>query len=422
MIFKITEKEGLNYSKISGDKNKIHIDNLTGYNSIFGEKICHGTFVISKIFKKKQLKKFILSKNIFNIHIEFLDFIKYNKNLKIKSNKNKLYAIQDKKIKINILIEVKNISKFNDKKKKFLHSFNKKKINSEDRYNLILSLLKNISNYVGNTYPGKNSLIRSININFNTNNLLNKNNVIINSYKLNKRFPVIKNILLFKNYRIEFESLERPYVKKNKFFIKKKLKEKILNYKNNILIIGGSSGIGNDIFNLFKINKKIKKIITFNKNKVKKKTTNSLYYKVDVLKNLKTVNNLIKKYGPIKIFYFATTKIFFDKEVNIKTLNDYKKIFLNVPVNILKKNKKNIISIFYPSTSYIYDDKNSDYSRVKQLAETHLKSLCKKNKIIYKSVRFPALNSKQSISLLNPNPESFYQFISKHPKLVDKIF
>ena len=33
--FKILEKEGLKYSKVSGDKNKIHIDELTGYNSIF---------------------------------------------------------------------------------------------------------------------------------------------------------------------------------------------------------------------------------------------------------------------------------------------------------------------------------------------------------------------------------------------------
>ena len=39
MNFKIIENEGLKYSKISGDYNKIHIDEKTGYNSIFGEKI-----------------------------------------------------------------------------------------------------------------------------------------------------------------------------------------------------------------------------------------------------------------------------------------------------------------------------------------------------------------------------------------------
>jgi hypothetical protein len=39
MNFTITENEGVKYSKISGDYNKIHIDEKTGYNSIFGEKI-----------------------------------------------------------------------------------------------------------------------------------------------------------------------------------------------------------------------------------------------------------------------------------------------------------------------------------------------------------------------------------------------
>ena len=38
MNFKIIDKEGIDYSKISGDNNLIHLKNLEGYNSIFGEK------------------------------------------------------------------------------------------------------------------------------------------------------------------------------------------------------------------------------------------------------------------------------------------------------------------------------------------------------------------------------------------------
>ena len=89
MLFKITENEGLNYSKVSKDKNKIHINNLVGYNSIFGQKICHGTLVVSKIFKNKDFKKIISSKKKFNIYIEFLNFIEYDKKLLIKKVKNK---------------------------------------------------------------------------------------------------------------------------------------------------------------------------------------------------------------------------------------------------------------------------------------------------------------------------------------------
>ena len=65
MNFTITENEGLKYSKISGDYNKIHIDEKTGYNSIFGEKICHGTLVITKIFKLINLE--ILKTELSNI-------------------------------------------------------------------------------------------------------------------------------------------------------------------------------------------------------------------------------------------------------------------------------------------------------------------------------------------------------------------
>ena len=51
MNFKISVKEGKKFSELSGDNNLIHLDNLIGYNSIFGEKICHGCLVILKIFK-----------------------------------------------------------------------------------------------------------------------------------------------------------------------------------------------------------------------------------------------------------------------------------------------------------------------------------------------------------------------------------
>ena len=422
MLFKITEKEGLDYSKISKDKNKIHIDNLEGYNSIFGEKICHGTLVISKIFKKKEFRKLILSEKVFNIYIEFLDFIKYDKKIFIKKVKNKFYVIQDKKIKINILIQKKNTFLINKIKKKKDNHFKKNLINFKSRHDLIFILLASISSYVGNRYPGKYSLISSININFNNYYLGNKKKLILSSYKLNKKLPLIKNILLYEKFKIEFETLERPFVKKNKFFIKKNIKKKIKDFKDNILIIGGSSGIGNDILNMFKNNKKILKIVTFNKNRIKLVNKNTFFYKVDVFKNLKKIEDIIKKHGPVKIFYFATTKIYFDKQLNNDKLNEYKKIFLTIPLKIVKANKEQIISIFYPSTTNIDEDRKSDYSKVKRLAEISLKRLCKKNRIIYKSVRFPALNSKQSISLLNPIQQSFIEYINKYPKLFKKIF
>ena len=49
MNFKISDKEGKNFSKLSGDSNSIHLDDVVGYNSIFREKICHGCLIILKV-------------------------------------------------------------------------------------------------------------------------------------------------------------------------------------------------------------------------------------------------------------------------------------------------------------------------------------------------------------------------------------
>ena len=303
------------------------------------------------------------------------------------------------------------------------NSYFKIKLKSfKNKYNLIFSLLANISSYVGNRYPGKYSIISSININFNNEYLVNQNDLIINSYKLSNRLPLIKNILSYKKFNIEFDTLERPYIKKNKFFIKKNLKKKIKDIKDNILIIGGSSGIGNDILNMLKINNKILKIATFNKNKINLKAKNFISYKVDVFKDFAKIENIVKKHGPVKIFYFPTTKIYFDKRVNEEKLKEYKEIFLNIPRKIIKSYKEQIISLFYPSTINIKEDSKSDYSKVKKLAEISLKKICVKSKIVYKSIRLPALNSKQSISLLNPTQQSFFDYINKNPKLFNKIF
>ena len=54
--FKILENEGYDYSLESGDKNKIHLDDLTGYNSIFNHKIVYGTLIFYKFLKHLSFK------------------------------------------------------------------------------------------------------------------------------------------------------------------------------------------------------------------------------------------------------------------------------------------------------------------------------------------------------------------------------
>ena len=56
----ISEIEGIKYSKESQDKNKIHLDYATGYNSIYGNKIVHGTLVILKFIKTIKKKNWTI--------------------------------------------------------------------------------------------------------------------------------------------------------------------------------------------------------------------------------------------------------------------------------------------------------------------------------------------------------------------------
>ena len=97
--FLITRKEGINFSKLSGDTNKIHINERTGYNSYFGFNICHGVLVLFKFFKIINIKNKI-----------------ENKILKIKGNKLKINILKIGEIntKQNLSLIPRNLPNFRD--------------------------------------------------------------------------------------------------------------------------------------------------------------------------------------------------------------------------------------------------------------------------------------------------------------------
>jgi len=425
MNFKILENEGLKYSKISGDTNRIHIDRSEGYNSIFGEKICHGCLVILKTFKIINIKKIIKNYNKFSLKILFFKHFKYNSKIIIKK-KNKNYELHQENQKIaEINIKFFNILKNKNLEKKCSIKTNKKFLNYYNKKNGLgnLSLiLNNLTKYVGTVYPGKNSLISEININYNKFFNFNKIRTDIFSKKISKIFPIINNKLIHSNYIIEFQTLIRPKVIEKKVKPSKTIIKKIKNIKENVLIIGASQGIGRDVFNIFKYNKKILKIITYYKNPIKIKNKKIIKYKIDVSKDVKKINKIISDFSPIKIFYFATPKIFFDNKLSKKVKHQYKKIFIDIPLKIIKDNKNENMSFFYPSTTNIEYNNKSIYSKNKLHAENEIKNICLKNKIPFSIFRFPAINSRQSVSLLKSNLPSLIEFVNLNKSAFNKIF
>ena len=147
--------------------------------------------------------------------------------------------------------------------------------------------------------------------------------------------------------------------------------------------------------NLLKINKNIKIIATYYKNKIKLKNKNIIIKKIDIEKDLKTVKKIITKYHPLNIYYFSTPKILAEKkDKNLTKL--YNKFYNIFPLKIIKFADKFKIKFFYPST--VFSNKNSSYVEIKKKAEKNLSKLKLKN-------------SKIDILKIHPiNTNKIYQF------------
>lgn len=425
MKLKIRESEGKKFSVLSGDNNRIHLNDLTGYNSLFGEKICHACLVILKIFRIIKIIKIISNLNSYSIKIKFFKHFSYNDLIYLKLNKKNIQLIkifQNNILKAIIEIEKNNTHlNYNFGKKKISLKLNKKSIkffNRQNQMGILSMLLNNLTKYVGTIYPGEKSIISEININYNEDFNFNTKKTEIFSKKIDKRFSIIKNKITFKKYLIEFKSLERPFFKFKKTKLKKKLIKLSKKIKENILIIGASSGIGNEILNLFKNNNKIKIIATYNNN-ILIKNKNLIIKKINLNKSIYSLKNIIKKNSPLIIYYLATPKINLNLN-DIKSYKSYKNFYIKYPIKILSYAKNFKIKFFYPSTIFI-NNNYSNYSKIKKIAEKKLSSL-KNKKHIINILRIDEVNTKQNLSLTPKYLPSFTELLNKKKNYQRKIF
>ena len=276
-----------------------------------------------------------------------------------------------------------------------------------------------LTKYVGTVYPGKNSAISEINIFNNSINTIDEISIDLASSLLAKGFPLIENRLIYKNYNIEFKTLIRPKLNITLNKPDKKILKETNLINENVLIIGGSSGIGNDLLKLFLNNKKIKIISTYYKNKIKENRKNLIVKNVNIETDLKVIYKIIKKFEPIIIYYFPTPKIFFNP-INDKNLIElYKKYFIHIPIKIIKYASNFQSKFFYPST--IYNNTLSPYSSIKLKAENEIAKL-RKLKTTINILKIPGVNTKQNLSLLSRKLPNFRDLISRDKKILNKVF
>ena len=430
--FIITQNEGKKFSIQSGDINKIHINQNYAYNSIFGKKICFGSQVLIKILN---IIKISFNEN-FYLKISFNQPLFYEIPIYIHIHKKKNKKILIEIIQSNKFIGIIELDKgktFTDKniknkienrkvKKKFNKKFIFNKINHNSNNNVKLKdLLMRLSKYVGMYYPGENSLLIEIEVIYNKNLKFKKFQVESSEY--DKRFKLIDNRIKFGNFIVLFKSLDRPKFDINKRYkYSKKIKKVIKDLKDDVLIIGSSQGIGLQFLQLFKMNKKIKIFATYNNNKININSPNIYKIKFDIKKDLNKIIKIITKNSSLKIFYFISDKIYFEKKIDAKIQKNYKFLFVDMPIKIINKYIKNKkISFFYPSTTNIDIDKNSPYSKIKLIAEKKLKTLKKISKMKILIHRFPAIYSRQSINLFNREPLSLNGYLEKNSNLLKHI-
>ena len=414
-FFKISKNIGLKFAKKSRDLNPLHINEIYGHNSMYGENICHGVLVILNFLKNN---KKLLRKNFSSLDINFENPVFYNKKILIKKiNNNEYLLIQDKKKILKISYDLSK-TKFNFKKKNLKKILKFKKNNFYFNFNIKLrkveTLLMLLSQYAGMIYPGKNSLINKICIKI-ENNKTNLNKIKIFSKKISPNYPIIENSLVYENYVIDFETTERTSLKIKIEKPNKKLIKTVKDIKENVLIIGAGSGIGYDMLNLLLNNKKIKIFATYYKNLIHFKKKGLSILRIDVNKDLKKINKIIKKNSPIIIYYFATCKISLVNNSSKKT--EFIKYYLKFPEKILNANKLNDIKLFYPSTTFISENSKSFYSKIKLKAERKFKKF--RNVSIY---RIPEINTKQNLSILDRNLKNFRYYLNNNTNLQKKIF
>ena len=406
-------KEGINYSKKSRDFNQIHLSDKAGHNSQFGQKIIFGVLILKKILKLKKIHNFN------KLSANFIKPFFYNKKILLN-----ILVFQKNGGLLDINFGNENNFKFNFRSmKKSAYTLPKLKKTSSKLF-LLLDL---ISKYVGTIYPKNGGIIGNIKINFYDNKKLPKifnssdKKVLIYSKKRGKNLSFIENQLVSEDFLIEFLSFELQSINLKKNKTPAKFKSIINKIKDNVIVFGGSRGLGLELTNLLKKNKKIKIFSTYNLNKIQNKS--NIVYKNFFLNKagINKIFRFILKNRIKYIYYFITPKIYSDIK-NSYLLKIYKKYYLYFPSVLIKKliKKKYKFNFFFPSTSFILNKKSS-YTEAKLEAEKKL-SLFSQQSSIVNFYRLPEMNTFQNTGILKKKLTSLINFMNNDNRFKKKLF
>ncbi|ARJ47471.1 MaoC/PaaZ C-terminal domain-containing protein [Candidatus Pelagibacter sp. RS39] len=380
-----------NFSKLSGDKNPLHLDKKLSNYSQFQKPIVQGIQVLMYIFEKSLIKKITKNSNSISVVFKNPIFIDEKIIFKIRKEKKNIIVIAKNLFQEKIIITFEILS---ESEKEIFNT------------NTIIKNLLTLTKYVGN-FRNNLNIISTLDIK--KNDKKNYKKVI----KLSKNFYKFEhglNDISLKSYFVSFKKkIEEKFDKKSKIKINKNFFE-----NKKILIIGGSSGLGRVLINYF-LSNKILIDFTYNKNsrkldfiKKKYKVPNKRIFKLNNL-NLNLYKKKLSKYD---IFYFfPTSKIFSfnEKFFDYKKFDNFNLINIDFLLKIFKfiGNSEEKKFFYVPSSKLAGENvMSSEYGLSKNLQEKILKRIKK----LFKNIKIsnPRLDSyftESTKGLINNNSD-----------------
>tara|TARA_Y100000739_G_C20608380_1_gene467019 strand:- start:2027 stop:3439 length:1413 start_codon:yes stop_codon:yes gene_type:complete len=465
--FVLHEEDIHQFADDSGDWNPIHIDKNLSRRYSTGTTISHGIFILMLILdlyleKKKvnlislncSFKKPVVSKKEYRLELNQISdnidnlYLYNNRDLHVMIQvvfnfRNKIldsfisdYPIPQKKSPQNIRFNdlsgasgsLEIIGNVKSLKKKFKNSFSNLNENS-------LLAIVNTSRLVGMVIPGLNSIYSSLKVKFLDKILDNKlewdvDNVFTPKLPFNINFSgsgITGKIQTF--YRSS--PVEQPSIKN---LIKHSVNNRKI--KKNILVIGGSRGIGEVVSKILALEGG-NIIITYNLglddakkvvNEIKTSGNNGSCVHLNVLKK-ETINNVLNNIASLdEVYYFASPRIIESSSqiFDLNLFNKYNEYYIEAFIYIIKflsKRFSNQITIFYPSTIFL-DEKNhssfEEYKLVKLIGENISNIINNKSdqlKVIYE--RIPILLTDQTSGNLKILQNEIGKSVSKFLNLIN---
>ena len=229
------------------------------------------------------------------------------------------------------------------------------------------------------------------------------------------------NDIKYDKFIVEFMTSIRPHLKKRNVKITKQVKKLALSTKIPILILGASSGIGKEIFEIYKNNKNINILSTYNENKFICNQKNIEIFKLDIKNIEKKIKIIFNKYNKLRVYYFLSPKILYTNN-NYYKIKEYNNFYIKIPKKIISLVPKKLnVEFFYPSTILLNKKENNDYTKSKKTAEKILIKF-NKNNIKINILRIDGINTRQNLSILNQNNPSFVEKLNSNNKYKKEIF